>query len=883
MKTVATILLLLVATSLLATGTLAGEFTKGNLVVLQIGDGSGALTGAAAPVFLRQYTPAGTFVDSIIIPSTGDSPRLIVTGSSTSEGHLVRSSEGNYITIVGYDTTAGAAAGTFAVAGVKRIIARIDASGNVDLTTAFNDGSTSAVRAAVSTDGTTTWTSTSAGGVRYKPFGSVGTSTRLSSTPVNTRVVKIFNGQLYVTSASGAFLSVCTIGTGTPTDTGQTTTVLSGMPTTGSHSPYSFSINPDGNKLYLADDGSAANDGGIQKWTFDGSTWTKAYTLFNTGSATIATRGLTVDWSGSDPMIYATTATGAPNRLIKVTDTGSGSVAETLATSPTNTVFRGVDFAPAVNSITIKKFQSTSSTDTSSATAKSWTLKLKTGGAAGTAIKTTATGTLDTTGLAGGTYYACEVDSSGWTHVGYKAGTSAAVISTDTCVQISVSGGESKTVKFWNFKASAPTTGTITVRKFRATSAEDTSSTTAKAWTLKLKTGSATGGATNTSSTGTLGPLTVAAGTYFACEADSADWTHVGYKVGTSGAVIATDTCVEVSVAVSQSRTVRFWNFKPVPIPTDTFCTYTQADWGSQSGFTFGGGGSFSGHTRDQLLEDLIPGGNSLVLGVVSNRSLTIPNGASSCIKDRLPAGGGASALPRTFGDFTLNSSDCNTTPTPLPTTHKGGFRNKLLGETIALALNVRLSNSAGFDLAGFTLPSLLCTMNGTFKFSGGGAWAAGKTVGQILGYANDGLAGLPTPRALSGIASVIGDINDAFRNCSVVLVCGAGVGDVATGDDASQEPEESFIPTAYALHQSYPNPFNPSTIIRFDIPEPSIVTLKVYNVLGQEVAVLVNGEFREAGQYDVRMDGSKLSSGVYFYRLTAGEFSEMKKMLLLK
>lgn len=89
-------------------------------------------------------------------------------------------------------------------------------------------------------------------------------------------------------------------------------------------------------------------------------------------------------------------------------------------------------------------------------------------------------------------------------------------------------------------------------------------------------------------------------------------------------------------------------------------------------------------------------------------------------------------------------------------------------------------------------------------------------------------------------------------------------------------------LPVSYSLWQNYPNPFNPSTTIRFDLPKESRVTLIVYNLLGQEVMTVID-EVRTAGKYDVRLDGSCLSSGVYFYRLTAGEFISTKKLLLIR
>ena len=89
-------------------------------------------------------------------------------------------------------------------------------------------------------------------------------------------------------------------------------------------------------------------------------------------------------------------------------------------------------------------------------------------------------------------------------------------------------------------------------------------------------------------------------------------------------------------------------------------------------------------------------------------------------------------------------------------------------------------------------------------------------------------------------------------------------------------------LPTAFALYQNYPNPFNPTTEIRYQTSEVSHVTLKVFDILGREVATLVN-EKREAVRYEVELNASALSSGVYFYRLMADKYQETKRLLLLK
>ncbi|MBX2992051.1 MAG: T9SS type A sorting domain-containing protein [Bacteroidetes bacterium] len=89
-------------------------------------------------------------------------------------------------------------------------------------------------------------------------------------------------------------------------------------------------------------------------------------------------------------------------------------------------------------------------------------------------------------------------------------------------------------------------------------------------------------------------------------------------------------------------------------------------------------------------------------------------------------------------------------------------------------------------------------------------------------------------------------------------------------------------IPQSFLLGQNYPNPFNPSTTIRFSLPKPAYVTLRIYNILGQEVATLLN-EFAEAGFRSVRFDASGLASGVYFYRLQSGQFVHTRKLVLLR
>jgi hypothetical protein len=96
------------------------------------------------------------------------------------------------------------------------------------------------------------------------------------------------------------------------------------------------------------------------------------------------------------------------------------------------------------------------------------------------------------------------------------------------------------------------------------------------------------------------------------------------------------------------------------------------------------------------------------------------------------------------------------------------------------------------------------------------------------------------------------------------------------------EEEEIDEILTDYKLSQNHPNPFNPLTTIKYQIPKLSFVTLKVYDVLGSEIVTLVNEE-KSAGNYELKFYASELPSGIYLYQLTAGSFVKTKKMILLK
>jgi hypothetical protein len=105
--------------------------------------------------------------------------------------------------------------------------------------------------------------------------------------------------------------------------------------------------------------------------------------------------------------------------------------------------------------------------------------------------------------------------------------------------------------------------------------------------------------------------------------------------------------------------------------------------------------------------------------------------------------------------------------------------------------------------------------------------------------------------------------------------------------DGTSLSVDEEFIPTEFALHQNYPNPFNPVTTLNYGLPEQSMVVMTVYDLMGREVTTLVN-QVQKAGYHTIRWNGTDqsgqvVSAGLYIYRITAGDYSVARKMILLK
>lgn len=338
------------------------QFKAGNLVVLKVN----GTTSAAQSITLLEFQPDGTRVDSVVISSSGTN-KLTVSGSATSEGALTLSNDGRFLTFVGYDANAGTASvANTNSATVARVIGRIDNAKNVDLSTKLNAFSTNNIRSAVTNDGSGFWISGATGGILYATIGSTGTSfTTVASTPANTRVLNIFNNQLYVSAGTGTNQSVATVGTGLPTGTGNTITQLPGLPTSGTNASYAYAFFDLSNSvagndvLYVADQSTGAN-GGIRKYSLVSGTWVLNGTI-NTASP-LGVTGLAATLNNQGQVVlFTTSGTATDNRVVTFTDnTGyNGTPSGNLLPLSNNlnagfgSIYRGVAFAPTLGDLTL--------------------------------------------------------------------------------------------------------------------------------------------------------------------------------------------------------------------------------------------------------------------------------------------------------------------------------------------------------------------------------------------------------------------------------------------------------------------------------------------------------------------------------------------------
>lgn len=315
-------------------------FTPGDLAVVRLGDGTQTLSADGNSVFIDEYSTNGTLVQSFPLPDGGASP-VVIGGTAASEGALARSLDGSVLSFPGYQIALAGSSSSLAGSSVPRAACTMDVNGNFIIAASTASQYSADNFRGVATDGTNNfWGAGSAGGTCY--LGTASTPAVVQTANPNTKVVSIFNGNLYFSTGASAGDGPGIYGfSGLPVSTAPATgLILPGA----SASPYGFSFSPDGLTAYVADEVT-----GISKWTNSGASWSQAYS-FGAGTAS---RGLVADWGEANPVLYASTTNTAGNALIKLVDAGAGSSPVTLAAAVPNTVFRGVAFAPkAAQSIT---------------------------------------------------------------------------------------------------------------------------------------------------------------------------------------------------------------------------------------------------------------------------------------------------------------------------------------------------------------------------------------------------------------------------------------------------------------------------------------------------------------------------------------------------
>lgn len=322
-------------------------FSECNLVAYKIGDGSTALSNSAFPFNVEEISSTGSLIQTL--PSL-----MSQAGSQTSLGYL--NSYNGLLGLPGYNLVPGTSPASTTNTKVTQIIDAnsVTTSTTVHPTTPTNPFSGDSYRSVVPLSNNTFYCSGSSssgnGGVWYY---NGTTFIQICTNPNNVRNIEIYNGQLYMSTGTTITApplngqGIYQVGSGLPTTSGQTVTPIFNQ---SGGEPYGFSISPDGCTAYVADDRSSANGGGIKKWTKVGGTWSLLYTI---GSPS---RGITVDYSGSNPIIYATTSETSNNSIIKITDVGPSSTATTLRSAGDKYVFRGIDFTPnSYNSISISE------------------------------------------------------------------------------------------------------------------------------------------------------------------------------------------------------------------------------------------------------------------------------------------------------------------------------------------------------------------------------------------------------------------------------------------------------------------------------------------------------------------------------------------------
>jgi len=580
---------------------------------------------------------------------------------------------------------------------------------------------------------------------------------------------------------------------------------------------------------------------------------------------------------------------------------------------------RKVDFTNFhPNSITVRKFQDGDANfgTAGDRTAKHWHLEVRAGSVNGTAIASGDTGTVSAANLGDGSYYAVEADSAGWIRMGYVLNGSP-IPGADSAAAAVLTDGTHATIDFVNappvygqtFRSFHPDSialdkdnkgkiGKYVKRKAVRSDFEFTITPSDSATDLHVEFDQAID---------QVFPFTVSP----AASATNSDGKGKKWDYHFSS-LVHNSTLVTIAGYGSKGKPIKvgkyYWSFNgtivggklknppftrnvpKLPMPNRINALFETFEQGG-----FGSNGLLVG------IDKSTPVDSSKQYGWLLSPKYT------DVLKTLSDKTGLQHGSPAGFDNYTSNGKPILKRQKSLPPSKKN---NILLAHMIALKLNIAASalgkTPPGFGELIFTGPFQSCGLN-----------LNGMMVKDIAAVADTVMMGsYPGPHFFDGckiaeLDSVIELINSSFEGAVDTIDFAAKLHLKGTKQlidvpylryDANIKPTiiagsvnpVAQTPRAFALYQNYPNPFNPTTTISFDLPEESFVTLKVYNVLGQEVATLLEHEQFDEGSQDVEFDAGRLSSGMYFYRIYAQPLAEedgsaspafvkVGKMLLVK
>lgn len=560
----------------------------------------------------------------------------------------------------------------------------------------------------------------------------------------------------------------------------------------------------------------------------------------------------------------------------------------------TNTVINCI----APNTITVRKYRDINGGTPSFDEPKAWSLEIRQGSLSGPIVASGTGSSVTAPGLPAGTYYAIEADYVGWTHVGYRIDGGSAVASNTNNVEVIVGVGQTLTVDFANFLSADSV-------KYRSFLHEDIVALVnlklPKAvkkkniggyWEFTL-TNPLTEAATelhvqfkndvNSARPMTYDPFTAVT------EVTKKKFDFTGYSVPPSGTVKITG----YSAKGKPQQIKKAWFGATIPKPAHAVNKPADFEYLELAMPTYA-------NLIDEVYADAgwfkkgVPPTDSLVVGVVRTDSakyygwvwLAKPGDVQKSLRDKTGIHDGDA---RFFDVFTNGKPLVKQQKTLPPNKHD----NELFAEIVALKLGIAASATQHTQL-GF----------GELVYQGSVEELEGMEVKQIADEASAAMTSEIGDAV--GYYDAIREINTAFAGdfdttsfasrtvlTGVKMLHEVPVLRAGTGLIAITTPpvgKYSQVPDVFELAQNYPNPFNPSTTIEFILPVDAIVTLKIYNVLGQEVATLANKELFTEGLNYLEFNASSLPSGVYFYRINAdgvdedgGKFTQVKKMLLMK